>query len=239
MSEITVDVRNVRKEYGQGNVQVLAVVDVSLRIRRGEVVLILGPSGSGKTTLLSMIGAILRPTSGEISINGERISGMSERELPRVRRQQIGFVFQGFNLLKSLTVQENVQVALNLNGVRGREAREKSQGVLTELGLGDRLGFHPADLSGGEKQRVSIARAIVSQPKVILADEPTGNLDSKTGRQIGQILRGLAQDHGATVVIVTHDTRLEQIADRVLYLEDGVVREERRIGREEESRWTP
>jgi len=203
---------------------------VSMKVSEGEVLMILGPSGSGKTTLLSMLGCILTPTSGDIYIDGEKISDLPENELPKIRKKKIGFVFQSFNLLKSLTVQENVEVALNLNGIKGRQAKAKARELLIEVGLSQRLGFLPAELSGGEKQRVSIARALANDPKIILADEPTGNLDSKTGQKIGSILKDLAKNHNKSVVIVTHDSRIENLADRILRLEDGTIKNETEQG---------
>ncbi|MGD0645867.1 MAG: ABC transporter ATP-binding protein [Candidatus Bathyarchaeia archaeon] len=225
MSEV-INVRNLSKEFGNKNTKVIAVKDVSMTIREGEVLMILGPSGSGKTTLLSMIGAILTPTSGEIFIDGQKISDLPDKELPNLRKKKIGFVFQSFNLLKSLTVQENVEAALNLNGTRGREAKAKAIELLTQVGLGERLNFYPADLSGGEKQRVSIARAIANDPKIILADEPTGNLDSKTGQKIGSLLKELAKNSKKSIIIVTHDNRIENLADRIIHFEDGTIKSE-------------
>jgi putative ABC transport system ATP-binding protein len=229
MNEV-INVRNLSKEFGKKHTEVFAVRDVSMKLSEGEVLLILGPSGSGKTTLLSMIGCILTPTSGEIYIDGQKISGLPEKELPKIRKKKIGFVFQSFNLLKSLTVQENVEVALNLNGTRGNEAKAKARELLTDVGLSERLDFFPTDLSGGEKQRVSIARAIANDPKIILADEPTGNLDSKTGQKIGNILKDLAKNNKKSVIIVTHDNRIENLADRILHLEDGVIKNEIHCG---------
>lgn len=223
MNEI-VEVRNLNKEFGTKNTKVQAVKDVSMKVSEGEVLMILGPSGSGKTTLLSMIGCILTPTNGEIYIDGQKISSLPDKELSKIRKSKIGFVFQSFNLLKSLTVQENVEVALNLNGTTGSEAKAKSRKLLAEVGLADRLNFYPSDLSGGEKQRVSIARALANDPKIILADEPTGNLDSKTGQKIGSLLRGLAKNYNKSVVIVTHDNRIENLADRIVHLEDGTIK---------------
>lgn len=223
MNEV-INVKNLSKEFGKKNAKVTAVRDVSMKLDEGEVLMILGPSGSGKTTLLSMIGCILTPTSGEIYIDGQKISTLPEQELPAIRKRKIGFVFQSFNLLKSLTVQENVEVALNLNGTRGKEAKAKARELLREVGLAERLGFYPADLSGGEKQRVSIARALANDPKILLADEPTGNLDSKTGQKIGSILRDLAKNDGKSVIIVTHDNRIENLADRIIQLEDGMIK---------------
>lgn len=224
MGGVAIEARQVSKDYGSGNTWVAAVRNVSLTINKGEVVLILGPSGSGKTTLLSMLGCILTPTEGEILIDGQDVTQLPDGALSAVRKRRIGFVFQAFNLLKSLTVRENVEVALNLAGVRGQAAREAAAGILKEVGLQDRLDFYPADLSGGEKQRVSIARALVNDPEIVLADEPTGNLDSKTGHKIGHILKELATKRGAAVVIVTHDNRIEDIADRTFHIEDGRLR---------------
>jgi len=229
MDDEVIVARNLRKEYGEKYIKVTAIKDVSLKVKKGEVVLILGPSGSGKTTLLSMIGCILSPDRGEIVIDGENVKNMSEKELARIRREKIGFVFQGFNLLKSLTAQENVEVNLNLVGIKGEVAREKSAKILIELGLRDRIDFYPDSLSMGEKQRVSIARAIVSNTKIILADEPTGNLDLKNGQKIAQVLKRLAKEYRIPVIIVTHDNRIEGIADRILYLEDGIIKDEKII----------
>ncbi|MGB8312375.1 MAG: ABC transporter ATP-binding protein [Halobacteriota archaeon] len=229
MTEVVIDVKNVRKEFSTKHLTVVAIDDVSFEVEKGEVVLILGPSGSGKTTLLSMIGCIMTPTSGEIRVDGKKTTGMSEQDLVMMRRGHIGFVFQSFNLLRDLTVQENVEIALNLNGIKGKEARERARDVLTDLGMQERLTFLPADLSGGEKQRVSIARAMVNSPKILLADEPTGNLDSKTGQIVGNLLKTQAKEHGASTVVVTHDNRIESIADKILFLEDGMLKMERRV----------
>jgi putative ABC transport system ATP-binding protein len=229
MTEVVIDVKNVRKEFSTKHVTVVAIDDVSFEVEKGEVVLILGPSGSGKTTLLSMIGCIMTPTSGEIRVNGKKTTGMSEQDLVRMRREDIGFVFQSFNLLRDLTVQENVEIALNLNGIKGKEARERARDVLIDLGMRERLTFLPADLSGGEKQRVSIARAMVNSPKILLADEPTGNLDSKTGQIVGNLLKTQAKEHEASTIVVTHDNRIENIADKILFLEDGMLKTEWRV----------
>ncbi|MHA1828425.1 MAG: ABC transporter ATP-binding protein [Candidatus Heimdallarchaeaceae archaeon] len=202
---------------------------VSLKIKEGEFVLILGPSGSGKTTLLSMIGCILTPTKGKLIVNGKDISNIQEKEKIKERRENIGFVFQSFNVLKDLTVRENVEVALNLKGIKGKKAKEEAISILNKVGLEDRIDFYRAKLSGGEKQRVSIARAIVKNPKIILADEPTGNLDSKTGRKIIELLKTVSKKEKATTIIVTHDDRIENIADRIFYLEDGKIIQEKSI----------
>ena len=219
-------VRDVSKIYRNGATSVTAVNGASLDIRPGEVTLILGPSGSGKTTLLSIMGCILRATHGEVFVGRQNVNQLSDGELSRLRHEQIGFVFQSFNLLGFLTVRKNVEVALNLAGIRGGQARERATEVLCQVGLDHRLDFLPKKLSGGEKQRVSIARALANNPKVILADEPTGNLDSTAGRIIVDLMAGLARQQGSGVVIVTHDHRIMDIADRVLYLSDGSLVDE-------------
>jgi putative ABC transport system ATP-binding protein len=213
--------RDLTKTYGEGDLAVDAVRHVDLDVDQGEVVLIMGPSGSGKTTLLLMLGAMLRPTSGTITVDGVDLASAPERTLPPLRAEHFGFVFQDFNLLSALSALENVELACNLAGVRGRDAHRRATDLLTRLGLGERLTFRPDQLSGGEKQRVAIARALANNATVILADEPTANLDSAHGRDIARQLRRLATDDGRSVVIVSHDDRLREIADRVLWLEDG------------------
>jgi putative ABC transport system ATP-binding protein len=212
----------VSKRYSSGTTEVVAVQDVSLSVAPGEIVLIMGPSGSGKTTLLSMLGALLRPTSGEIRLNGDVISALKENRLPGIRLSKFGFVFQDFNLLSALTALENVAIVAE---ARGKEARRKAATLLTNLGLGERLNFLPEKLSGGEKQRVAIARALVNDPALILADEPTANLDSKIGHEIMRLMRQIAKGQGRSVVIASHDQRIKDIADRVLWLEDGQFKE--------------
>jgi putative ABC transport system ATP-binding protein len=221
----TVSIRQLTKTYGQGDLAVEAVRHVDLDIEPGEVLLVMGPSGSGKTTLLLMLGAMLRPTSGSITIDGTDLATAPERALPPLRARHFGFVFQDFNLLTALTALENVELACNLAGRTGRAARRRATELLTRLGLGKRLNFRPGQLSGGEKQRVAIARALANDASVILADEPTANLDSSHGHDIARLLRQLATDDGRSVVIVSHDDRLKAIADRILWLEDGQFRE--------------
>ena len=225
MSNATLNVTHVTKRYGSGATQVSAVRDVSLAVAPGEIVLIMGPSGSGKTTLLSMLGALLKPTEGTIALNGTTISALAENRLPDIRLRQFGFVFQDFNLLSALTALENVAIVAELAGARNGVARQKAATILTDLGLGERLNFLPEKLSGGEKQRVAIARALVNDPALILADEPTANLDSKIGHEIMRLLRKIAKEQGRSVVIVSHDQRIKDIADRVLWLEDGQFKE--------------
>jgi putative ABC transport system ATP-binding protein len=219
--DVVLEVKGLTKVFGSGGTAVRAVAGVDLTVRRGEIVLIMGPSGAGKTTLLTLIGGLLKPTSGSVDIGDLPITAMKESALPRVRRHHVGFVFQSFNLLESLSAVENVEVALNLAGSGGRGARAKAERLLRKLGMGHRLRFKPHDLSGGEKQRVSIARALANDPQLILADEPTANLDSKHGHEVVLLLRDIARKQGHTVLIVSHDQRIWEMADRVLWLEDG------------------
>ncbi|RPI26615.1 MAG: ATP-binding cassette domain-containing protein [Chloroflexota bacterium] len=225
MNAATLQITHVSKRYGSGTTEVIAVKDVSLSVAPGEIVLIMGPSGSGKTTLLSMLGALLRPSTGEIRLNGDVVSALKENRLPEIRLRKFGFVFQDFNLLSALSALENVAIVAELAGVKGSAARRKAADLLASLGLGERLNFLPEKLSGGEKQRVAIARALVNDPALILADEPTANLDSKIGHEIMRLLRGIAKEQGRSVVIVSHDQRIKDIADRVLWLEDGQFKE--------------
>jgi putative ABC transport system ATP-binding protein len=225
MANATLQVVAVTRRFGAGATEVTAVRRLSLNIEPGEVVLIMGPSGSGKTTLLMMLGALLRPTEGTIRLNGQVISDLDERRLPEVRLRQFGFVFQDFNLLSALTALENVRLVAGLAGRTNGEAQRRAEDLLTHLGLGERLHFLPEKLSGGEKQRVAIARALVNDPAILFADEPTANLDSKIGHEIMRLLRSIAKEQGRSVVIVSHDERIKDIADRVLWLEDGEFKE--------------
>ena len=221
MTEATFQVSHVTKRYGVGSTEVTAVRDVSLNVAPGEIVLIMGPSGSGKTTLLLMLGALLKPTEGSIQLNGTVLSALAENRLPDIRLRQFGFVFQDFNLLSALTVLENVAIVAELTGMKSNAARRKATAILNDLSLDERLNFVPEKLSGGEKQRVAIARALVNDPTLILADEPTANLDSKIGHEVMRLLRRIAKEQQRSVVIVSHDQRIKDIADRVLWLEDG------------------
>ncbi len=224
-NKATLHVAHVTKRYGSGITQVQAVRDVSLEVAPGEIVLIMGPSGSGKTTLLQMMGALLKPTEGTIQLNGTMLSALAENRLPGIRLRQFGFIFQDFNLLSALTVLDNVALVAELAGAKRSEARKRAATLLSGLGLGERLHFLPEQLSGGEKQRVSIARALGNDPTLILADEPTANLDSKIGHEIMRLLQSIAKEQGRSVVIVSHDQRIQDIADRVLWLEDGQFKE--------------
>ena len=221
---VILDARSLTKVFGSGAATVRAVNGVDLSVRRGQIVLIVGPSGSGKTTLLTMIGGVLRPTAGSISINGYDITSMKEAELSHVRRHLVGFIFQSFSLLESLSSRENVEVALNFAGITGAAARQRATRLLVDLGMGGRLRAKPDTLSAGEKQRTSIARALANNPHLILADEPTANLDSKHGHEVVVLLRDIAKKQGRTVIIVSHDDRIRDVADKVLSLEDGRFR---------------
>jgi putative ABC transport system ATP-binding protein len=194
---------------------------VSLELGAGELVALEGPSGSGKTTLLSIMGCILTPSSGEIEVAGRRVLRTDEAALREVRRSSIGFVFQQYNLFPALSALENVEYSLNVRGHRGRGAREEAARVLARVGLGERASFLPRDLSGGQKQRVAIARALAGSPSVLLADEPTANLDTATGGQILDLFRELAEGDGRGVLVVTHDPRVRRVADRVVGIRDG------------------
>ncbi len=213
------------KAFGGGRTQVRAVDDVSLEIGRGELVLIMGPSGSGKTTLLSMIGGLLRPTSGQVVLDGTEITALNESSLPGIRARSIGFVFQAFNLLEALTVEENILFPSRLLPGGIGEATGRAEYLIDQLGLSERRRSRPATLSGGEKQRVAIARALINEPPLILADEPTGNLDSVNGQAVMMILHDVVRDEGRSVILVTHDPRAEDVADRILWLEDGRLRD--------------
>jgi putative ABC transport system ATP-binding protein len=214
-------IRNLTKRFGVGETEVVAVRNLSLDVAPGEVVLIMGPSGSGKSTLLLMLGALLKASEGTITLNDVELTALSESKLPDVRLRNFGFIFQDFNLLSALNVQDNVAIAAELAGLSHGEAQAKAAALLTNLGLGRRLHFSTDKLSGGEKQRVAIARALVNDPTLILADEPTANLDSRHGHDTMRLLRDIAKEKGRSVVIVSHDERIKDIADRVLWLEDG------------------
>jgi putative ABC transport system ATP-binding protein len=215
-----IDVRNVHKSYRSGSRQVQALRGISCRIDRGRFAFIVGPSGSGKSSLLYLLGALDRPTSGDILVDGQNLSRMTEAQQNAYRRDQIGFIFQSFNLISNLTVLENVLVPFLPRGVTAAQ-RGRAADLLSEVGLADRLDHRPYQLSGGEQQRVAIARALIKEPRLILADEPTGELDSRTGDEIYTILRRLQETSGTTMVIVTHDRRFITPDDLVLEIQDG------------------
>ena len=221
MTEKVLSVEGVVKIFEEGRQRIEVLKGVSLDVAPGEVVALEGPSGSGKTTLLSIMGCILTPTSGRIQVDGREVRAAREDDLREVRRRSIGFVFQQYNLFPALTALENVEYALNVKGVTGTQAERKAEAALTRVGLGERLHFLPRDLSGGQKQRVAIARAIAGGPRVLLADEPTANLDSTVGAQILALFRDLARSEGAGLVVVTHDPKVRSIADRTVGIHDG------------------
>jgi putative ABC transport system ATP-binding protein len=219
------EARGLAKTYDTGGVEVAALRGVDLAVERGEFVAIMGPSGCGKSTLLNLLAGLDRPTAGEVRLDGERIDGLSETELARLRRRKIGFVFQFFNLVPTLSVAENVELPLLLAGRRRKEARRSAVELLSALGVGDKRGAAPALLSGGQQQRVALARAFANSPEIVLGDEPTGNLDSAAAREVLGLLRA-ARDRGQTLLIVTHDARVAAAADRVVTLRDGRVSDE-------------
>ena len=215
----------VTKVYTTGDLSVTALNEVSLSIAEREVVLIMGPSGAGKTTFLTIAGALMQPTSGRVIISGTDITMLDESRLPRVRQEKIGFIFQNFNLLESLSALQNVELVMAARGITGKVARARAYELLATFGIEGRQHNVPKALSGGEKQRVAIARALANNADLVLADEPTANLDSRRGREIMEILRMVAKELGKTVVAVSHDLRIRDLADRVLWLEDGELRD--------------
>jgi putative ABC transport system ATP-binding protein len=218
-----ITIRAVTKTYAEGTGGTLALDGVDLAVQRGEVMLLMGPSGSGKTTLLSIMGCILRPTSGQVVLSGNDVTAMSEKSLPALRLKHIGFVFQGFNLFPTLTAGENVELSLKLKGLNRTAAKSEARRLLSLVSLDGKYDAFPADLSGGQKQRVAIARAVAGSPETILADEPTAALDSHTGRSVVEMMSMLAHKENRAVVIVTHDNRLVDYADRIVRIEDGRV----------------
>jgi len=225
MAAPAIALRGVGKVYSAGRGSLVALAHVDLALRAGELAAVIGPSGSGKTTLLSIIGGILTPTSGEVWIAGQEIARLGEAERSRARLAHIGFVFQGYNLFPSLTARQNVEIALDLKGVKRRHRAAAALELLEQVALREKADTYPADLSGGQKQRVAIARALAGTPSIILADEPTAALDSVTGRRIMGLFRDLARQQRRAVVIVTHDSRLLDFADRVIAVDDGRVSE--------------
>jgi putative ABC transport system ATP-binding protein len=220
---------NVVKELGQGAGLVVAVKGVSLELVPGELTLLMGPSGSGKTTLLSILGGIMTPTSGSLKIAGQPVNGLSPEALAKMRRDHIGFIFQSYNLFPTLNAIENVRIALDVRGITGYAATSRAEEVLRDVGLGNRLTNFPGGLSGGEQQRVAVARAIASSPSIVLADEPTAALDSENGKAVMELLSRVAREQNRSVLAVTHDNRTLGYADRIIRIEDGkIVGEERR-----------
>jgi putative ABC transport system ATP-binding protein len=217
-----VESKNLTKQFGEGHEAVVAVNDVSMSINQGELLMIMGESGSGKTTLISLLGCILQPTSGSLMIDGSEIN-YENQDLSQIRREKVGFVFQLFNLIPYLTALENVMIAMDIGGLKGQEAEEKARKMLEQVGLPERLNHRPSQLSGGEQQRVSFARAFANDPLVVFADEPTANLDSKNSASIMELIGNLCRERNTAFAVVTHDERLRKNADRVLEMRDGRI----------------
>jgi putative ABC transport system ATP-binding protein len=218
-----VEAQDVVKTYKMGEVEVQALRGASLKVQRGEVVAIMGPSGSGKTTMMNILGCLDRPTSGEYILDGEPVAKLNDDQLANIRNHKVGFVFQSFNLLSRQTALSNVELPLRYAGLVDGGRRERAKAALEAVGLGDRLNHRPMELSGGQQQRVAIARAIVNEPAIIMADEPTGNLDSKVGKEIMTLLLNLNKERGTTLIIITHDPTIGEQAQRIIHIRDGVV----------------
>jgi putative ABC transport system ATP-binding protein len=221
--DLAVDARGVSKTFGTGALAFRALDGVDFQVARGELVMLVGPSGSGKTTLLSILGCVLTSTRGELRLFGKQVSRLPERKLPAVRMATIGFIFQGHNLLPALSARDNVALVLSMKGWAMSSARAEARRLLERVGLGDKLDSRPAQLSGGQRQRVAIARALAGNPPLVLADEPTAALDAATGLQATELLREICRERGDTVVIVTHDNRIFDLADRIVHIEDGRI----------------
>ena len=219
-----IDIRNVYKIYNPGENEVHALDGVTLKVEREEFVAIVGQSGSGKSTLMNMIGLLDSPTSGEYYLDDEDVSKLSDDKLSEIRNKQIGFIFQGFNLIPSLTAQANVELPLVYRGMAAQERHELSIKALERVGLGHRLDHRPSEMSGGQQQRVAIARALVSKPAIVLADEPTGNLDSKTSADVLGLLQRTSREFNQTLVMITHNNEIAQLADRIVRIEDGKIK---------------
>jgi putative ABC transport system ATP-binding protein len=223
LDDVVVKVNSLNHYFGKGHLKKQVLFDINLEIGKGEIVIMTGPSGSGKTTLLTLSGGLRSPQEGSMRVLGVEMVGASKKRVIQVRRN-IGYIFQAHNLLKALTAQQNVQMAGQLHAhMSSREVKERAIQMLDAVGLSDRKSYYPESLSGGQKQRVAIARALMSHPKIVLADEPTAALDSKSGREVVEIMQRLAKEQGTTILMVTHDNRILDIADRIVHLEDGCL----------------
>jgi len=229
MADYIVETVDLRKTYMSGGRPLEVLKGVNLRVKTGEFMAIMGPSGSGKSTLLNMLGALDRPTSGEVYINGVNINELNDNQLAELRSREIGFIFQFFNLIQRMDAQSNVELPMAIAGVSRHERRRRAKELLELVGLGDRAHHKPNQLSGGEQQRVAIARALANDPNLILADELTGNLDSRTGAEILHLLRVLNKEKGKTFILITHDPAVGQQTDRLISFKDGVIEGEKRI----------
>lgn len=221
-----IQTENLTKIYGKGEAAVVALDHVNIAVEKGEFLAVMGPSGCGKSTLLHLVGGLDRPTEGRVFLDGRDLTSLRDDDLAALRRRRIGFVFQFYNLIPVLTALENAALPLLLDGVKPAEAYRRAAGWLTRLGMGDRLHHRPDQLSGGQQQRVAIARALVAEPDLILADEPTGNLDSRAGDEIAALLRRISSEWGRTILLVTHDPRIAAHADRILFMKDGRIIDE-------------
>jgi putative ABC transport system ATP-binding protein len=225
MTEWVVDAKDITKVYQMGEVEVHALRGLSVKIAPGEIVAIMGPSGSGKSTLMNILGCLDRPTSGEYSLNGESVGNMTDDQLAEIRNRGVGFVFQSFNLLPRATALANVELPMRYSALNGRNRRQVAKEALEAVGLGDRIHHRPNELSGGQMQRVAIARALVNNPAMIMADEPTGNLDTASGDEIMALLKKLNEERGTTLIIVTHDPEIAVLTDRIISIRDGQIEE--------------
>jgi putative ABC transport system ATP-binding protein len=221
-SEPAISISHLNHYYGQGSLRKQVLFDINLQIDRGEILIMTGPSGSGKTTLLTLMGSLRSVQDGNLNILGQALLNASKQQMTLARRN-IGYIFQAHNLLNFLTAYQNVEMALEIQDITAIEADNRIRSVLNAVGLDHRMDYYPSDLSGGQKQRVAIARALVSQPKIILADEPTAALDKKSGRDVVEIMEKLAREQGCTILLVTHDNRILDLADRIIYMEDGYL----------------
>jgi len=226
MSEWVVDAQNVSKIYRMGDIEVAALNGVSVQIARSEVVSIMGPSGSGKSTLMNILGCLDRPTTGEYILDGETVSKLTDDQLSSIRNRKVGFVFQSFNLLPRQSALANVVLPMRYAGQSNGKTHQRAREALEAVGLGSRVNHRPKELSGGQQQRVAIARALVNDPAIILADEPTGALDSRSGKEIMDLLLGLNRDRGTTLIFVTHDPKIAEMTQRVIRISDGLITEE-------------
>ncbi|MCX8066236.1 MAG: ABC transporter ATP-binding protein [Anaerolineae bacterium] len=224
-----IQTENLTKIYGKGEAAVVALDHVNIAVEKGEFLAVMGPSGCGKSTLLHLVGGLDRPTEGRVLLDGRDLTSLRDDDLAALRRRRIGFVFQFYNLIPVLTALENAALPLLLDGVKPAEAHRRAAEWLTRLGMGDRLHHRPDQLSGGQQQRVAIARALVAEPDLILADEPTGNLDSRAGDEIAALLRRISSEWGRTILLVTHDPRIAAHADRILFMKDGRIIDETRL----------
>ena len=222
-TDTVVNIANLSHFFGEGKLRKQILFDINLTLNSGEVIILKGPSGSGKTTLLTLMGGLRSAQSGSLQVFGEELVGARKTKLVKTRRN-IGYIFQAHNLLASLTAKQNVQMSLELHdGINKQEIEQRAISLLSAVGLGEHIDYHPQNLSGGQKQRVAIARALVSHPKMVLADEPTAALDSKSGRDVVELMQQLAREQGCTILIVTHDNRILDVADRIIELEDGKI----------------